>query len=89
MQLSDNDLRGLFSLFTSVAKEERDQIYDDRTGHHFPRVDLSEEYELTEPKKEYALDAWRAVLYFLYRRGYALYKDDRALGLDWAEDEFC
>jgi len=89
MQLSDNDLRELFSLFTSAAIEEKNQIYDDRTEHYFPRVDLSEEYELTEPKKEYALDAWRAVLYFLYRRGYTLYKDGQAFGLDWAEDEFC
>jgi hypothetical protein len=88
MEPSDDDLREIFALFTSCTKQERGQVYDVRNEHYFLNVDLSEEYELTEPKKEYALDAWRAVLFFLSRRGFSLSKGGETIVLDWIEDEF-
>ncbi len=88
MQLSDDDLREIFGLFTSCSKFEKGQTYDEASEHFFGGVDLAEEYELTEPKREYALDAWRAVMYFLHRKGYAIEKDGWRVDLSWAEDEF-
>lgn len=86
--LSEEDLKELFSLFTSATKHERAQVYDEKSEHHFSGVELFDEYTLTEEKREYALDAWRAVTYFLHSRGYCLCRDGRQIDLSFSEDAF-
>jgi hypothetical protein len=86
--LSEEDLQELFSLFTSATKYERDQVYDEKKEDYFLRVRPFDEYTLTEEKREYAFDAWRAVTYFLYVRGYSLYKDGKQINLSFSEEEF-
>jgi len=86
--LSESDLKELFALFTSVTKYEKRRIYDPANDDHFLKTNLAEEYSLTEEKREYALDAWRAVLYFLHLRGYKLTRIDEEIDLSFSEDEF-
>jgi hypothetical protein len=86
--LSEEDLKEVFSLFTSSTKYEREQVYDTHSGHYYMDEELSEEYSLNEEKREYALDAWRAVMYFLYRKGYSLCKDGKEIDLSFSEEEF-
>jgi len=86
--LSEDDLKEIFSLFTSSTKYERDQVYDKNSGHHFLEVKPLDEYTLTEEKREYALDAWRAVIYFLHSKGYLLAKDGERYDLSFIEDDF-
>lgn len=86
--LSESDLKEIFSLFTSATVHEKRQIYDPTSDHYFLKSDLSEEYSLTEEKREYALDAWRAVLFFLHSKGYKLKKINEETDLSFSEDEF-
>ncbi|MDT7605378.1 MAG: hypothetical protein QOF61_3375 [Acidobacteriota bacterium] len=86
--LSENDLKELFSLFTSPTEFEREQIYSPRGELYFLNQDISEEYSLTEEKREYALDAWRSVLYFLYKRGYSLCRNGKETSLAFISEEF-
>jgi hypothetical protein len=86
--LTDDDLKEIFSLFTSSTKYERDQVYDKQSGHYFLEVDLFDEHTLTEEKREYALDAWRAVTYFLHSKGYSLCRDGEKINLSFSVDEF-
>jgi hypothetical protein len=79
---SDEDLKEIFSLFSSVGEYEREQVYDPGSRHYFERVNLDAEYELTQERREYALDAARAVLTFLHRNGYRLERDGHIVGLE-------
>ena len=88
ISLTEDDLKEIFSLFTSSTKYERDQVYDKNSGHHFLEVEPFDEYTLTEEKREYALDAWRAVIYFLHSKGYSLCKDSERGDLSFIEDDF-
>jgi hypothetical protein len=75
MTPSEEDLQEIFALFTSPADEEVSQIYDETSRFHFRKENLAEEYSLTQEKREFAIDAWRAVNYFLQRHGYAFVRD--------------
>ena len=86
--LTEDDLKEIFSLFTSCTKYEGDQIYDKNSGHYFLEVRPFDEYTLTEENHEYALDAWRAVIYFLYSKGYSLSKNSERIDLSFIEDYF-
>jgi hypothetical protein len=86
--LSEDDLKELFGLLTSVTEFERNQVYDQRSEHYFRRTDLSEEYTLTQEKREYALDAWRAVCFFLHSRGYSFSKDGQDISLSFSVGQF-
>jgi hypothetical protein len=86
--LTEDDLKEIFSLFTSSSKYERDQIYDRNSSHHFLKVESQDEYTLTEEKREYALDAWRAVIYFLHSKGFSLCKDTERSELSFIENNF-
>ena len=81
VEMSETDLKEIFTLFTSASEHERQQVYDPGDVHYFERVSLSDEDELTQEKREFALDAVRSVLYFLHRSGYRLEKDGRTLDL--------
>lgn len=72
---SEEDLKEIFGLFTSPADEEVSQIYDETSKFHFKKENLADEYSLTQEKREFAIDAWRAVNYFLQRHGYSVVKD--------------
>ena len=84
----DGDLKELFSLFTCCTKFELSQVYDKNSDHFYEKVELSEEYSVTEEKSEIALDAWRSVLYFLYKKGYSLYKDGNVIQIASIENDF-
>jgi hypothetical protein len=86
--LTEDNLKEIFSLFTSSTVYERDQVYDKNSGHYFLEVNPLDEYTLTEEKREYALDAWRAVIYFLHSRGYLVAKDGERWDLSFIEDDF-
>ena len=86
--LTEDDLRELFSLFCSPTKYEKEEMYRLSSDHHFSGVNLSEEYQISEEKREFAIDAWRAVLFFLYSRGYSLCKDRKTIDLSFSEEHF-
>ena len=73
--LTEENLQEIFALFTSPSNEEKEQVYDPSCRFYFGKQDLTAEYSLTEERKEFAVDAWRAVTYFLHRHGYSLVKD--------------
>ncbi len=81
MTLQEEDLKHIFALFTSPTLSERRQVYDPDSAHYYVNENLQDEYELTEEKREYALDAWRAVIYFLHRKGFKLSKDGQEVNL--------
>ena len=81
IRFSDSDLKELFELFSSCSKHELSRVFDPDDPMYFGRVDLEQEYELTQPKREFAIDAARAVIYFLHRRGYKLQRNDETLSL--------
>ncbi len=81
-QLSDDDLRELFALFSSPTEEEVAQIYSVQEPLFFRNEDITEEYSLVQEKGDYARDAWRAVIYFLRRHGYKLTKDGQPVNFN-------
>lgn len=88
IELSENDLKEIFSLFTSCTVHERKQTYDKSSDHYYLNVEPLLECSLTQEKREFALDAWRAVVYFLHLKGYSLCKAGQQLHLDFIRDEF-
>jgi hypothetical protein len=88
LNISDDDLKEIFSLFSSCTKFERDEIYDKESPQYFKNIRLFDKYELSEDKKEISLDAIRSVLYFLFRNNYALSNDGAPIDLSFIEDYF-
>ena len=81
VQLTDSDLKELFALFSSPAIEEVRMVYTSDSHLSFRRENLSDEYDLHQAKREFAIDAWRAAMLFLHRHGYALSKDGESVDL--------
>jgi hypothetical protein len=79
--LTDDELREIFALFSSPTDYERQQAYDKTEAHYYEREDLSREYSLTQERREFAEDAFRAILYFLHRRGFKLLKNGEEFDL--------
>lgn len=88
LTLDEDDLKAIFSLFTSPSNYEKGQIYQWDSGHYYLDVDLSEEYQLSEEKREYARDAWRAVISFLHSKGFALWDSGKVIDCSFIEHEF-
>jgi hypothetical protein len=88
IEFSENDFKEVFSLFASSTSHELHQIDDPTSEHYFKRVDLMKEYELAYEKREFAVDALRAVFAFLARHGYRLEKDGALFSLDGISKEF-
>lgn len=88
ISLTEEDLKELFALFTSCTKYEKQQIYDINNSLFFKNEDLNEECSITNAKKEFAIDAWRAVIQFLHSRGYVLLRDGKEMPLGFVEDDF-
>lgn len=87
--LEDKDLKEIFGLFTSPTKDEKAQMYQRGGAHYFENENLSEEYDLVQEKREYALDAWRAVISLLRARGCAVVaKNGEVVDLSFIENEF-
>jgi hypothetical protein len=80
-ELSDDDLRELFALFSSPTAEEIERIYSSEDRLFFRNEDVGKEYSLVQERGDYARDAWRAVMYFLHRHGYKVTKDGGAVDL--------
>ena len=88
IELSEDDLKEIFSLLTSCTIHERNQIYDESSEHHYLKVDPLLQYSLTQEKREFALDAWRAVIYFLHLKGYSLCRAGQQIPLGFSDEEF-
>jgi hypothetical protein len=88
LNISEKDLKEIFALFTSCSKYEREQIYDTSSSHFLEKEDLCLEYSLSQEKREFALDAWRAVIAFMNKNGYSAYRDGVIHGLSFIEDSF-
>ena len=88
IEFSEADFKEVFSLFASSTAHELQQVDDPDSDHYFQRVDLMKEYELSYEKREFAVDALRAVFAFLQRHGYRLEKDGEILSLDGISKEF-
>ncbi|MBI3668365.1 MAG: hypothetical protein HY237_01070 [Acidobacteria bacterium] len=73
--LSEEDLQEIFALFSSPTDDEQKQVYDEASPHYYKREDVMEEYSLTQGKREFAEDAWRAVVYFLYQHGFSITRE--------------
>lgn len=86
--LSEDDLKEIFRLFTTLANDELKLAYSEDHPFFFKRVNLDEEYELCEEKREFAFDAWRAVIYFLYAKGYVLSKGEEIIDLSFSKSLF-
>ncbi len=81
IEFSETEFKEVFSLFTSSTSHELNQIDDPTNEHYFERVNLMEEYNLSYEKREFAIDALRAVFAFLNRHGYQLEKDGETMSL--------
>ena len=81
IRLTTEQYQELFALFSSCSKEEIEQVYDSNSHLSFRNEHLLDQYELCEEKIEFAIDAWRSVLLFLARHGYALSKDGQSIDL--------
>jgi hypothetical protein len=86
--LSEDHLKEIFALFSSVSTYELREIYNPQAINYYMNENLAEEYELTLPKDEFARGSWQAVIYFLYRHGYQLKKGDQIIELDFIKKEF-
>ncbi len=88
ISFTESDLKEVFELFSGPSRYELRRMYDPRSEHFYERINLSDEYELTLPKREFALDALRAVLAFLHRQGYKLEKESTITNLNGVFDYF-
>ena len=88
VEFTEDDCREVFALFSSVSAYELAQIDDPGSGHYFRRLDLAAEYQLCSEKREFAIDALRAVLTFLHRHGYRVEKDGEVTGLQGILEDF-
>lgn len=88
IELSEDDLKEIFSLFTSCTVHERSQMYDETSDFHYLKVEPLQEYSVTQEKREFALDARRASIYFLHLKGYSLCKAGQRVRLDFSGEEF-
>ncbi len=88
IKLTEDEFREIFELFSSPSKFEKEQIYNKNNDHYFKKVNLNEEYELTQSKKEFAMDAWRSVIAFLNSNGYSLFKDKEIINISLIENDF-
>ena len=82
LELSNDDLKEVFSLFSSSTTYEINQIYDVNNDLYFKLENLNEEYELVLEKKEFALGSLRAVLYYLVTHGYEVKKGNNKIDLE-------
>jgi len=72
--LTDEDLRELFAFFSSPTDEELHRVLNPSHTNFYKQENLEEEYTLTQERREFAVDAWRAVTYFLHRKGFSLHR---------------
>jgi hypothetical protein len=73
--LSEEDLRELVALFSSPTDDELRQVLNPSHANFYKLENLEAEYTLTQERREFAVDAWRAVTYFLHRKGFNLYRN--------------
>jgi hypothetical protein len=70
--LSDEDLQELVAFFPSPTDDELRQVLEPSHTNFYKLENLEAEYALTQERREFAEDAWRAVTYFLCRKGFNL-----------------
>jgi hypothetical protein len=65
--LSEEDFQELFALFSSPTDDELRQVLNPVHANFYKLENLKAEYTLTQERREFAEDAWRAVTDFLHR----------------------
>ena len=88
IEFSEADFKEVFSLFSTSTADELQQLDDPTSEYYFGRLDLMREYELSYVKREYAIDALRAVFAFLHRHGYRVEKDGEIFSLSGISKQF-
>lgn len=88
IEFDEADLKEVFALFSSPSAYELKQVDDPANEHYLGRVNLTEEYELSYAKQDFAEDALRAVLAFLHRHGYRIEKDGEVFSLGGISEYF-
>jgi hypothetical protein len=88
IRIDESDIKEIFGLFSSPTRHERQQMYDPSSPHYYKNLDAMEPYEITQEKREFALDAWRAVLGALSRNGFILVKDGKEIDLKFIDECF-
>ena len=88
LNITDNDLKEIFSIFCSCTKHELKQIYNSKDHLYYLHLNLSDDYNLNEKKREYALDSIRSIFYWLHKNGYCISKDGKIDNLNWIEEYF-
>jgi hypothetical protein len=78
---SEDNLQELFALFSSPTREEIAEIYRPESTQFYKDENLEDEYELTQTKREFALDAWTAVMQFLNKHDYFVSKNGMKVDL--------
>ena len=86
--LSEDDLRELFAVFSSPTDDELRQVFNPSHTNFYKLEDLEAEYSLTQERREFAQDAWRAVIYFLHSRGFILSRDGIEFDLGTSSEYF-
>ncbi len=86
--LTETDLKEVFGLFSSPAKDELKWTIDPNHSDFFERINLSETYELCQEKREFALDSLRGVLAFLHCQGYRIEKGGETFSLEGIFEHF-
>jgi hypothetical protein len=64
IDFSEDDLKEVFALFSSSSEYELKQSYDPTSEHYFERILPLDEYELSQEKREFSIDALRSVFAF-------------------------
>ncbi len=88
IDFSEDDLKEVFAVFCSPTEYELRQSYDPRSGHYFELISPLDEYELSQDKREFSIDALRSVFAFLHRHGYRIEKDGEIFNLDSIFEHF-
>ncbi len=82
IDFTEDDLKEVFALFSSPTKYELQQSFDPNSEHYLKQVLLFDEYELSQDKREFAIDALRSVLAFLHKHNYQIEKDGEVFSLN-------
>ena len=89
ISLDDSDWKEIFSLFCSPTQYEIGQIYSEGDDQFYQTRDLNREHTLTQEEREFAIDAWRSVLYFLRAKGFTLSLGKEEVDLEFIKNYIC
>lgn len=86
-ELNDDLLKEVFALLTSSTNYEVELAYDAKNPDYWKNEDLTEDFDVTQPKREFALDALRGVLNWLHRHQFQLMQDGKEVDMKKVLDQ--